>query len=352
METHIALTIHGDSLKRQKFNPLAPLTPSCYKEGQGAPGPIGEEKSRVSVPSTRSSRQGLLYGLAAYGCWGIGVPLYFKVLLWMPPLEMVAQRVAWTVLVMAVLLTLTRRWDELKRAVLSPKTLLLLCAGGCLIGTNWLVYIYSVATNRMVQAGLGYFMLPLVSMFFGMLFLGERLRWAQWVAVVLAALGVLNQTMRAESLPWIALVLAGCFGLYGLLRKTAPVDGMIGLSAETLFLLPLAAAWLIHERGASTWSHASWAGDLLVASSGIVTATPLLWFAKAARLLPLTTLGFIQYFSPSLQCLLAVWVFGEPFTTVQLTTFALIWAGLAIFSVDSLRAKRLPQPDDAELVLR
>ncbi|HZU35698.1 MAG TPA: EamA family transporter RarD, partial [Gemmataceae bacterium] len=235
-------------------------------------------------PSTSASRQGLLYGVAAYACWGLAVPLYFKAVSWVSPLELLAQRVLWSVAVLVGLLVITRRWKELRQAVRSPRTLLLLGAGSVLIGVNWLIYIYSVVTDQMVESGLGYFMLPLVSVLFGMLFLGERLRRGQWLAVGLAGLGVVNLAVRTDTIPWIALALAGAFGLYGLLRKLAPVESLISLLVETAILAPFAAAWMGWRQyhGGTAWAGAGWGPDLVLALSGVVTAFPLLWFGKAA----------------------------------------------------------------------
>jgi chloramphenicol-sensitive protein RarD len=286
--------------------------------------------------------EGLLHGLAAYGWWGLLIPIYFKVVGWVPPVELLAQRILWSLLFLACLLTVTRRWHAIGAALRHRRTLILLCLNAVFLGINWLVYLYSVATDQMVQSGLGYFMLPLVNVVFGMLFLGERLRPWQWLAVGLAALGIVNLAMRSESWPWIALVLAVSFGLYGLLRKIAPVDGQIGLSIEVILLSPFAAALLIYISAThgSAWNTVGLGPHFMLACSGVMTITPLLCFGKAARLLPLTTLGFIQYLSPSLQCAVAVLVYGEPFGMVQVQSFACIWLALTVVSIDSLRARQ------------
>jgi chloramphenicol-sensitive protein RarD len=286
-------------------------------------------------------RQGLLYGLAAYGWWGL-VPLYFKLIADLPPAEVLAHRILWSLLFLGLLLRYSKRWHEVWRCFRSRRVLLALLGSTLLIAVNWYVYIYSVATRQVVQASLGYFVTPLVSVLLGMLWFKESLRRLQWAALALAVAGVVNLTAAQGQWPWIALLLAVSFGFYGLLRKRLAVDGLIGLSVEIVLLVPAAAGYLVYlgAAGRLTLGAAGVEIDCLLALSGVVTTVPLMCFAEAARRLPLSTLGFLQYVSPSLQLVLAVFLFHEPFTDVQLLSFGCIWAALAIYSLDMLFALR------------
>jgi chloramphenicol-sensitive protein RarD len=295
----------------------------------------------TTVPAPRSSsREGLLYGLAAYGLWGI-VPLYFNALVeqtgkHISAPELLCQRIVWSLPFLMVLLTLTRRWPLFARCFQVRSLLGMLAVSSVLIGLNWYVYIYGIATEQVLQTSLGYFINPLVNVLLGMVFFRERLRPLQWAALALATVGVVSMTATAGELPWIALSLAGCFGAYGLLRKKAPVDGLVGLAVETSFLVPLAASYLLvlgHEGTLGSYGPVS---DALLVCSGMVTALPLMCFGQAARRLRLTTLGFLQYVSPTLQFICAVVVIGEPLDAGQLVGFVWIWVGLAAFSLDSL----------------
>ncbi len=284
---------------------------------------------------------GLGYALLAYGAWGL-FPLFWKLLEHVPALELVAHRVLWSCTAYLVLVLVRRRGRELARALVSGATLRAIGPSALLIATNWLVFIYAVSTDRVLHASLGYFLNPLVSIVLGMVFLGERLRPAQWVAVALACVGVGFMASLAEGLPWIGLVLAVTFGGYGLLRKVAPVDGLLGATMESVLLLPVSAAWLgvLAVDGTGTMGRTGPSIDLLLVSAGFITAAPLVWFANAARLLPLRTLGFMQYLAPTGQFALAVLVFGEPLTDVHVRGFGCIWAAVAVFSVEGWWASR------------
>jgi chloramphenicol-sensitive protein RarD len=217
-----------------------------------------------------------------------------------------------------------------------------------LIAVNWFVYIYGVVNRQVVQTSLGYFINPLINVLLGMVFFHERLRGLQWLAVALAAAGVLSLTVAAGQLPWIALTLGLSFGLYGLIRKTIPTDGLVALSVESLVLLPLALGYLavLQVKGLGHFATVDRATDLLLALVGVITVVPLLCFGQAARKLPLSTLGFIQYLSPTCQFLLAVLVLGEELDAVKLVSFCFIWLGLVLFSTDTLlqlRQRRLAQ---------
>jgi chloramphenicol-sensitive protein RarD len=283
------------------------------------------------------ARQGVLFGLAAYLSWGF-LPVYFKHLGGVLPTEVVAERVLWSVLLLAALIIGARRWAHLRAAAANPQALKILTASALLIGANWLIYIWAIGANHVLETSLGYFLNPLVNVMMGVVLLKERLTRAQGIAVALAAAGVSVLAVGASSGLWISLALAGTFATYGLLRKIAPVESLEGLTIETILLAPVAALYLgwLAARGELAFggdTHLTW----LLAFSGIVTAMPLLLFAAAARRLRYSTLGLLQYLAPTIQFLLAVFAYGEPLTTAHIVCFVLIWSGLAIFAADGLR---------------
>lgn len=284
-------------------------------------------------------REGLLYGLIAYSWWGL-VPLYFRLLAdRLDAFDILAHRVLWSMVFLAGVLTLSRGWGKARAALRQRRISLVLAGTSVLIALNWLFYILAVVREKVVQASLGYFITPLVSVGLGMIFFRERLRRLQWLALALAACGVLGLTWLGGEWPWIAIVLALSFSFYGLLRKRIPVDGLVGLSAETLFLVPAALGYFLFL-GLSYPAEVNLVDPgfgILILLSGVVTAVPLLCFGQAAQRLPLSTLGFMQYLSPSVQFLLAVGVFREPLNVNQLYCFLFIWGGLALFSIDSFR---------------
>lgn len=290
---------------------------------------------------TGTFREGLLYGLAAYGWWGL-VPVYFKAVAALPAVEVLAQRIVWSLGFLALLLTWGGRWKEVAGCWRDRRLLLMLLGSTVLIALNWFAFIHGVSTGQILQTSLGYFMLPLVSVVLGMVFYRERLRPFQLLAVTLGAVGVLTLTVTRGQWPWIALTLAVSFGFYGLLRKKAHVDGLVGLSVEVILLFPVATgylAWLgaTGELALGTYGAGM---DVLLLLSGVVTAVPLLCFGQAARRLPLTTLGFLQYLSPTLALVLAVVFFGEPFAEREALSFGCIWVGLAVYSADVFTALR------------
>lgn len=286
-------------------------------------------------------RAGLAYGLAAYGFWGF-MPIYWKHLRDLPASEILAHRIPWALLAFAGFAWWRGRLPDVAVALRDPRTRRMLIASALLLSINWLTFVYAVVTDRVLQASLGYFINPLVSVLLGLVVLRERLRPAQWAAVALAGAGVAQLAAGAGEPPWIGLVLAGSFGLYGLLRKTAPVDALPGSTVEMLVLAPLAVGFLawLEGRGTGHLGHADAATHGLLLVSGLLTALPLLWFTNAARRLPLSSLGFLQYLAPSIQLLLAVRLYGELFTAVHTRSFVCIWAGLAIFSADLWQAAR------------
>lgn len=288
-----------------------------------------------------NTREGYLYGLVAYVWWGL-VPIYFKSLAHVPPLEMLAHRIVWSVVVLAAMLSWAGRWGEVKRCLTSGTARWRLLATTVLIAVNWLTYIHAVTVGQVVQASLGYFILPLVSVSLGIVFLGERMKPAQWLATALAAAGVAVLVIGAGEVPWIALTLAFSFSLYGLLRKQIGVDGLIALAVETLLLFPLSLGYVLY----GVWNGESAMGetantDVLIFLSGVVTTVPLYCFAEAVRRLPLTTLSFLQYLSPGLALALAVAFYREDFGPEKQLCFALVCAALIVYSV---AARSQPPP--------
>lgn len=295
----------------------------------------------TDLPSDpRQQRLGVAYALAAYLSWGI-LPLYFKAVESVPTLEVLAHRVVWSLVFLVIVTTVRRRWAGFRPLFRSRRIQLTLMVTTVLIAMNWGVFIWAVANGRLVEASLGYFITPLVSLLLGFVFLKERLRRLQTVAVVLAALGIVWMTARYGHPPLISMVLAFSFGFYGLLRKQVPATGVQGLTAETLMLTPVAAGWLIWKAraGDMVFLHTTPTMNVLLLSAGVLTAMPLIWFAEGARRLRLATMGFMQYLAPTGQFLLAVAFFGEAFTSDHVVTFGLIWTALALYSYDTFRGR-------------
>jgi chloramphenicol-sensitive protein RarD len=288
-----------------------------------------------------SARAGTVAAVLAFLLWGL-FPLYWKMLAAVPAVEVVAHRTAWGFVAMAAWVTQRGRWKDARAVASRPGTIARLAGSAVLIAVNWLLYVWAVAHDHVVEASLGYFINPLVNVLLGVLVLGERLSRAQRVAVALAAAGVAVLTVGHGRLPWIALALAASFGLYGLARKTVGADSVVGLLWETGLLAPLAAGWLLslEARGSGAFGAAHPGASALLALGGAVTAVPLVLFAQGARSLPLSTVGLLQYLSPSIQFLLAVLVFREPFTPAHAAAFAFIWAALAVLTWDLRRRLR------------
>lgn len=286
-------------------------------------------------------RRGYILGLSAYIIWGI-FPLYFKLLASVPAAEIIVNRVLWSALFGSLLLLVWKHpgwWQELRD---NPKRLGVLAISGLLIAANWLTYVWAVNNDRMLEASLGYYINPLVNVLLGMLLLGERLRRLQWMAVGLAALGVAQQVWQVGSLPWVSLVLALSFGFYGLIRKQAPVNALPGLVVETWILVPIAIGWLLMHPEANSAHAEFWSTKeaWLLVAAGPATLIPLVSFNAAARHLPYTTLGFMQYIAPTLVLILAVSVFGEHLSEATLMAFMFIWAGLAVYTLDAVLTLR------------
>ena len=290
------------------------------------------------MPSER--RTGSFYAIAAFGFWGL-TPIYYKLLPHVPPVEVLAHRVVWSVVFGALFVTLVRAWPAVRAALANPQTLRALALTAALVSTNWLIYIYAIVNDQVMSTSLGYYINPLVNVLLGMLFLGERLGRGRTLAVALAAMGTASLAFELGGLPWISLTLAFSFAFYGLIRKRLGLPAMAALFVETLLVAPLALLALgwFGAQGESAFGSDT-RTTLLLILAGPVTLLPLLWFAEAARRLPLITVGFFQYLGPTLTFLLATLVYGEAFTAAWAITFLLIWSGLAVFTIDSLRTRQ------------
>ena len=289
----------------------------------------------------RFGANGLPQAIGAYTIWGF-MPLFFKQLQAISAVDIVAHRVLWSVLLLLVILWLRKRLPEYRAALATPATLRLMMLSSALIAGNWLIYVWAINNGHILAGSLGYYLNPLLNILLGMVFFGERMARVQWLCVALAAAGVTVLASETLSHLWISLMLAGTFGFYGLVRKKAPVGSLPGLASETTLMLPIALAYVLWSANYSSgngWGYSPYTDALLIAG-GAVTAIPLLLFASAARKMPLSTLGFIQYIGPTIQFLLGVFVYDEPFTQAHAICFALIWTSLAIFSVDGWRRAR------------
>lgn len=292
-------------------------------------------------PKKREGLAGLAFAVAAFASWGLA-PIYFKALKSVHPVQLVAHRVIWSVLLLVVLIQFTRKWDAVWAAWADRKNRRVLALTAALISGNWLLFIWAANSGQLLQSSLGYFINPLLNVLLGVVFLGEILNRLQKLAVAIASIGVLNLLAAHGTFPWIALSLALSFGLYGLFRKKVPVDSTVGLFLETALMTPFALIYLAYLgwTGDLAFGQGDTRVDLLLASSGVITAIPLLWFVAGARRLKLATIGLVQYISPTGQFLLAVLLYGETFTRAHAVTFGLIWVSLAVYSLSAFWTKR------------
>jgi len=284
---------------------------------------------------------GILYAILAYVAWGV-FPVYFHQVATVPAMEVVAHRTLWSMVFVAVVLMARGRLAWVAQLRRQPRVVAAFLLSALLLSANWLIYVWAVHNHHVVDASLGYFILPLVNVAMGYVFLHERPRRAQWVALAVAAAGVLWLAVQTGNVPWIALALAVTFGFYGLLRKTAVLGALEGLALETALLAPLAVAWMAWWTwsGQAAWVAADAATLGWLAAAGPVTAVPLLLFAAGARRIPLATMGVLQYISPSLQFALGVWLFGEAVQPARLAGFALIWLALALYTAEGALHRR------------
>jgi chloramphenicol-sensitive protein RarD len=288
----------------------------------------------------KSVKAGVIFALAAYTMWGIA-PMYFKLLTSVPALEIVMHRIVWSVLVLCLLLVVRKKFSQVFRAIRDPKVIATLSISGLLLAVNWLIFIWAVNNDQMLDASLGYFINPLFNVLLARFFLQESLTRLQLLAVFVALAGVAFLIFSYGQLPWIALVLATSFSIYGLLRKKVTVDSMPGLLIESCIMLPFALLyWLVMDTTSGNMLANSFDLNATLLLAGVVTTAPLLCFTAAARRIRYTTLGFFQYIGPSLMFLLAVMHYQEPLDTTRVVTFVCVWSGLLIYVYDSLRVYR------------
>lgn len=288
--------------------------------------------------------KGILSGIAAYAVWGF-FPIYWKLLHGVPAPQLLGHRIAWSFLLLIVVILLTRQWNDF-RSTLNATTFRIYSIAAILIGVNWLIYVWAVNAGFIVETSLGYFINPLLSVLMGVIFLRERLRIAQWIPVVLAAVGVIYLTFAYGRLPWIALSLAFTFGFYGLTKKLAPLGSLYGLTLETgiLFLPAVIYLSIVQATNTAAFLHLGITTDWLMIGAGLVTTVPLLLFASAAKQIPLTMIGILQYLAPTIQFLIGVFVYRESFDQSRLIGFSIVWLALIIFWVENYLASRSSMP--------
>jgi chloramphenicol-sensitive protein RarD len=288
----------------------------------------------------RVNASGIWYGLGAYLAWGL-FPIYWKLIEQVPAAQLIGHRIVWSFLTLLLVILLSNQWRGLRAAIANVRVLRLYVVAAVLITINWFTYVWGVNSGYIVETSLGYFINPLVSVVFGVMIFGERLRPLQWMAVALAACGVSYLTIAYGTLPWIALVLAFSFGIYGVVKKLAPLGSMYGLTVETAIVLVPAVVYLLYSEslGRGAFLHVEAVSNILLIGTGVVTTVPLLLFASAVRRTELSTMGVLQYISPTLQLLLGVVVYREPFTSTQLVGFAIVWAALLVFGLDGVLAR-------------
>ena len=300
--------------------------------------------------AARRTRAGLLYGLAAYGLWGV-LPIYFKQLQAVPSVDIVAHRIVWSLVLLGLLATLSKAWDQVKAAVSNRKTLAILLVTAILIGTNWLLYVYAINSGHILAGSLGYYLNPLANILLGRFILKERLTKLQWAAVAIAAGGIAVLAAGALGTLWISLTLCFSFATYGLLRKVIHVESLAGLTVETALLFPIALVWLLLGGAAGRpMLGAGGSETALLMAAGVISTVPLLCFTAAARRLAYSTVGMLQFIAPTLQFLLAVAIYDEPFTSAHAIAFGCIWTALALYVSSMIRDRRLQaQQECAEL---
>jgi len=290
----------------------------------------------VGVEKTRS---GVLAAIMAYFMWGV-LPIFWKQLGFLPPLNIVAQRTVWSLLVLLPVIALMGEWRRLIDSLRSPASAGWLLLSGFMIGSNWLIYVWATLNHHIIEGALGYYLNPFLNMLFGTLWFGERHNRAQIFAMLLALGGVLIQVVGVGHIPWIALALATTFSLYAVIRKRTPHHTLTGLTAETALLAPIGLVWLIHSSASVPAAFGnSWGHTALILSMGVVTVIPLFFFGYAAKTIRLTTLGILQFIGPSIQFFIGWKLYGEVMSSIRLVSFSLIWLAISIYTVDSIRTK-------------
>ena len=285
--------------------------------------------------------KGTWLAVGAYSIWGF-LPVYWKLLKHVPALQLLGHRIGWSFILLFLFLLVSQRWDSFRKAINSPRVLRTYLVAAILIGINWLTYVWAVNAGYIVETSLGYFINPLVSVLMGVIILKETIRTWQWVAIAIAAIGVLYLTVSYGTIPWIALTLAFSFGFYGLMKKTAPLNSINGITLETGILFLPSLGWLIFAdlSGDGAFLNTGWVSDILMVAAGLVTTVPLLMFASAAKLIPLSMVGILQYIAPTIQFLIGVLLYHEPFTSYRVVGFTIVWFALIIFGVEGQLVQR------------
>lgn len=294
--------------------------------------------------------KGILSGIAAYAMWGF-FPIYWKLLHDVPAIQLIGHRISWSFLLLMAYIFITSQWKEFRTSAFKPKVLGIYAIAGVLLSVNWLIYVWSVNAGFIIETSLGYFINPLFSVLLGVFFLREKLRPMQWFPIVIAAIGVTFLTVTYGRLPWIALSLAVSFSLYGLVKKLSPLGSVHGLTLETGIVFPIALIYLIfvQANGTAGFLHDGLTVDLLLIGGGIVTTIPLVMFATAAKQIPLNMVGILQYLAPTIQFLIGVFMYKEPFDTTRFIGFGIVWLALIIFWVENFIAHRTPVEPIPEL---
>lgn len=295
-------------------------------------------------------KKGILLAAGAYGCWGL-VPIYWRLLHGIPATQLLAHRILWSFVTLLIIVLILRQWNKFKKEALSLRILGIYLIAAMLITINWLTYVWAVNAGHIVETSLGYFINPLLSMLFGVVFFREKLRLWQWIPVGLAFIGVTYLTIVHGSLPWIALTLAGSFAIYGIVKKIAPLGSLFGLMLETCILVIPATLYLFFadRAGVGAFAHTGWEKDLLLIGAGVITTFPLLMFASAAQQIPLSWIGILQFISPTLQFLCGVVIFREGFSHTQLIGYGMVWIALTMFALESFAAYRARSVQTAEM---
>ena len=280
--------------------------------------------------------------MLAFFIWGF-TPFYWRSLVALGPIEIIAHRVVWCAIFMSLILSFTRQWKEVIATISNPIITAILFLSACLVSINWGMFVYSVTTDQLVASSLGYFLSPLVSVFLGFIFLKERPTARQWIAVLLATAAVITQLLAYGSLPWIALTIAFSFGLYGLIRKTVKAGSNVGLFVECLVIAPFGLGFLfwLESKGTGSFGNSEISLDILIILAGVITGVPLMFFAASARRIKLTTIGLFQYFTPSTYLVIAIWLFNEKFSINEWVSFCLLWLGLFIYTSEIWRTRQV-----------
>ncbi len=294
--------------------------------------------------------RGIIYAFAAYAWWGF-FPLYWKLLQKVPALQLIGHRIIWSFISLLVVILILKQWKSFRESIFVFKTFRIYLLAAVLIGVNWFLYVWAVNAGYIVETSLGYFINPLISVMLGVLFFKEKLKLWQWIPIALAGAGVLYMTISIGELPWIALILAFSFGFYGMIKKIAPLSSLQGLTLETVILLIPALAYLIHSEnsGSGAFLHFGLVTDFLIVLAGIITTIPLLLFASAAKRIPLSYIGILQYIAPTIQFLLGIFIFKESFSVNQFIGFLAVWIALIIFGLNSFKSYRAKSISPVEM---